>query len=118
MNLNVNNPSIIKFLGEVTSNILSSITVESYFSLSSDKKMGVLYAVFKLMKSAIPAQYKPSDMEMRSFVAILWKRNEEIENYEFAAVLNDILNNFDSINEVTKAPKKIRKETRKSQKND
>lgn len=119
MNLNVNHPNIVKFLGEVTNSILSSVTVESYFTLPSDKKMGVLYAVYKLMKTSIPMQYKPNDLEMRSFVTILWKRNEELENYEFAAVLNDILNNFEAINEVTKeTPKRIRKDVKKGLKNE
>ena len=37
---------------------------------------------------------------MRSFVTVLWKKNEEVENYEFAAILNDISQNFDAVNEI------------------
>jgi len=43
---------------------------------------------------------------MRSFVTVLWKMNVEVENYEFAAILNDIAQNFDAVNEFTKTIKK------------
>ena len=47
---------------------------------------------------------------MRSFVIVLWKKNEEMENYEFAAILKDISNNFDAVNDFTKTTKRqIRK---------
>jgi hypothetical protein len=36
----------------------------------------------------------------------LWKKHEENENYEFAAVLKDISNNFDAINDFVKPPKR------------
>ena len=49
---------------------------------------------------------KLTDMELRTFVSVLWKKNEESENYEFAAILNDISTNFDAVNEFTKTPKR------------
>jgi hypothetical protein len=39
----------------------------------------------------------------------LWKKNEESENYEVAAILNDIIKNYDSINELNKPLKTIKK---------
>ena len=62
--------------------------------------------VFKLMKNAVKMRAKLSDNELRSFVSILWKKNEEMENYEFASILNDISQNFDTVNEVTKPVKR------------
>ena len=62
--------------------------------------------VFKLMKKSISIRAKLTDLELRSFVIVLWKKNEESENYEFASILNDISTNFDTINEVTKTPKR------------
>ena len=106
MNVNINHPSFISFLDNVTSSILSNVTVENYFKLTSDKKLGVQYMVFKLMKNAVKVRAKLSDNELRSFVAVLWKKNEEMENYEFAAILNDISQNFDTVNEVTKPVKR------------
>jgi hypothetical protein len=106
MKVNVNHPSFIAFLENVTETILSNISVETYFSLPQDKKMGVLYMVFKLMKNSVKVSTKLTDMELRSFVTVLWKKNEEAENYEFAAILNDIANNFDSVNEFNKEPVK------------
>lgn len=106
MNVNINHPSFISFLDNVTSSILSNVTVENYFKLTSDKKLGVQYMVFKLMKNAVKVRAKLSDNELRSFVTVLWKKNEEMENYEFAAILNDISQNFDTVNEVTKPVKR------------
>jgi uncharacterized membrane protein YfcA len=104
MKVNINHPSFISFLETVSSSILSNVTVSNYFNLSQDKKMGVLYMVFKLMKKSLSVRAKLTDLELRSFVSVLWKRNEEAENYEFAAILNDIAQNFDAVNEFTKTP--------------
>jgi hypothetical protein len=108
MKLNINHPSFIAFLDNVTASILSNVNVDNYFKLTQDKKMNVLYVVFKLMKKSVTMGTKLTDNEMRSFITVLWKKNEEIENYEFAAILNDIANNYESINEFTKTPKRTR----------
>lgn len=106
MKVNVNHPSFILFLESVSNNILSSVTIENYFSLPQEKKMSVLYMVFKLMKNSVKTRAKLTDMELKSFITVLWKKHEEVENYEFAAVLRDISNNFDAINDFVKPPKK------------
>jgi hypothetical protein len=108
MKLNINHPSFIAFLDNVTTSIISNVNIDNYFKLSQDKKMNVLYMVFKLMKKSVAMGPKLTDNEMKSFIAVLWKKNEEIENYEFAAILNDIANNYESINEFTKTPKRTR----------
>jgi len=106
MKVNVNHPSFISFLENVTENVLSSVSVDNYFSLSQESKMGLWYIVFKMMKNSINMRAKLTDMELRTFVSVLWKKNEESENYEFAAILNDIATNFDAVNEFTKTPKR------------
>jgi hypothetical protein len=106
MKVNVNHPSFISFLENVTENILSTISVNNYFSLPQENKMGVLYMVFKLMKTSVKSRAKLTDLELVSFVTVLCKKNEEAENYEFAAILKDILDNFDTVNEFTKTPKR------------
>jgi hypothetical protein len=117
MNVNINHPSFISFLDNVTLSILSNVTVNNYFSLTQDKKLGVQYMVLKLMKNAVKVRAKLSDLETRSFVSVLWKKNEEAENYEFAAILNDIAQNFDAVNEVTSKPTKRVTRTIKIDKN-
>jgi hypothetical protein len=109
MKININHPSFISFLDNVTNSILSNITIENYFKLSQEKKMSVLYTVFKLMKKSLSVRTKLSDTEMIAFVTVLWKKNEESENYEFAAILHDIANNFEAVNEFTKT---IKRQTR------
>jgi hypothetical protein len=113
MRVNVNHPSFISFLDGVTNTILSNITIDNYFKLAQEKKMSVLYAVFKLMKKSLKVRANLSDMELRSFVTVLWKKNEESENYEFAAILNDIANNFDAVNDFTKSIKRQSRTTSK-----
>lgn len=105
MRVNVNHPSFISFLDNVSNVILSHTSVDNYFSLNNDKKLGVQYIVFKLMKNSVKMRATLTDSELRSFVIVLCKKNEESENYEFAEILKDISTNFDKVNEVTK-PKK------------
>lgn len=118
MNLNTNHPSIIKFLIEVSDHILGNISVEHYFGLPNEKRTAVLYAVFKLIKSSTAFHVKLSDDELGAFIVALWKKNEEIENYEFAGILKDISNNFDSINDITKPTKRVKKEIKKERKSE
>lgn len=109
MKVNINHPSFVAFLDNVTNNILSNVTIENYFKISSDKKLSIQYMVLKLVKSSVKVRAKLTDPELLSFINVLWKKNEDSENYEFAAVLNDISKNFDKVNEVTKTPKRITK---------
>lgn len=114
MRINVNHPSFIAFLDQITNNILSNITIENYFTLNQEKKLNVQYVVFKLFKNAIKFRATFTDNEMKALITVLWKKNEDSENYEFASILNDIKNNFDAINEFTKpkrrSTKKIKSE--------
>ncbi len=109
MTVNVNHPTFIAFLEQVTNKILSSTQVENYFKLTPEKKLRVQYMVFKLMKNSTKMRGKFNDSELKSFVMILCKKNEDDENYEFSAILNDIHNNFDKINDVTKIKTKTNK---------
>lgn len=114
MKVNVNHPSFITFLDNVTSNILSNTNVGGYFELSNEKKLSVQYMVFKLMKNSVKVRAKLTDSELRSFVAVLCKKNEEIENYEFAQILKDITTNFETIN----SPESVVKRTKRTIKTD
>jgi hypothetical protein len=106
MNVNVNHPTYILFLDNVTNGILSNVTVNTYFSVADEKKIKVQYIVLKLMKTLIKSRGKFSDPEIKSFILILMKKNEENENFELAAILRDISNNFDTVNELSKPVKK------------
>ncbi len=106
MKVNVNHPSFISFLDNITSNIVSNIKLDNYFGISAEKKLGVQYMVYKLMKSSVGLKTTLTDLEMKSFLTVLWKKNEESENYELAAILKDTLDNYDSVNEITKPTKR------------
>ena len=102
MRINTNHPTFISFIETVNGNILSNITVEKYFSLTQDKKRNFQYITLKLIIKAVKVRADLTDNELNEFTKLLRKRNEELENYEFAAVLNDIVNNFSTICELTK----------------
>lgn len=104
MKVNINHPTFVAFLDNITNSILTNVNVENYFLLPQEKKMGVLYMVFKMMKSSIKVRSVLSDNEMKSFISVLWKKNEESENYELVGILKDISNNYDAVNEFTKTP--------------
>jgi hypothetical protein len=106
MRVNVNHPSFISFLDSVTKNILSNVNIENYFSLTPEKKLRLHYMVFRLLKNSVKTRAKLSDTELKSFLLVLCKKNEESENYEFAGILKDISNNFEAINDFTKPNKR------------
>jgi len=109
MRVNVNHPSFISFLENVSNNILSSIKIEEYFLMSPEKKMGISFTVLSLIKNSARIKAALSDSELKGFIAVLCKKNEQNENYEFAAILDDIIKNYDVINETPDTTKITRK---------
>lgn len=106
MKVNVNHPSFISFLENISQNILSAINIKEYFGLSDSKKLKVSFTVLNLLKNSAKVRANLSDSELKNFIAVLCKKNEEAENYEFAAVLNDVVKNFDSVSKMKPAIKK------------
>lgn len=110
MNININHPSIIQFLSEITQNIVLNVSVENYFKLHEDNKVGVSYAVLKLIKSSVEKRTKLNDLEYKALITALWKKNEDNENYEVAAILNHILKNYETISDIIKPNKRSKRE--------
>ena len=102
MKLNVNHPTFIAFLENINNTILSNIKINNYFKVTPEKKFAIQYMVLKQMKNAVKLNSKLSSEETLNFINLLQSKNESIENYEFAGVLNDIIINFDTLNEMTK----------------
>jgi hypothetical protein len=111
MKVNINHPSFLSYLDNITNQILSIVDVKKYFSLCNDKKIKIQCMVMKFLKNSTKVRAKLTDSEMISFINVLCKKNEDSENYEFAAVLKDMLANFETINEVVKP--KINKKSSK-----
>lgn len=114
MKVNVNHPSFISFLETISNNILSAIKIDDYFGLNSEKKLAVSFTVLNLLKNSAKIKANLSSSDLKDFIIILCKKNEEIENYEFAAVLNDVIKNFDAICELSNSPKKPSKQVKKT----
>jgi hypothetical protein len=109
MNANINHPSVIKFLSDLTTNIVSSISIENYFNISEESKTALNYAVFKIIKGSTDKRVNIGENEFKALLVALWKKNEEAENYEIAEILNGIIKNYDSIKEVAKPIKTVKK---------
>lgn len=110
------NRSLIKFIEDITQNILSNINTESYFTLTADKKNRLLYSVFLMIKTSSNKSIVLKDGDLKNIINILLKKNVENENYEFAAILKDIFNNFESMEELLKEVPSPVKRTRKTSK--
>lgn len=113
MKSNLNHPAFMSFFKNVSNNILSAVKIDDYFSLSKNKKLAVSFTVLNFIKNSAKVKTNLSSSELKGIITILWKKNEEIENYEFAAVLNDIVKNFDIINKLSESEKKSSKQTKK-----
>jgi hypothetical protein len=101
MKININHPTFISFLEKISTNIITSVNVTDYFTLQSEQKLTVLYTVFSLIRNVAKLKTNLNEVELKAFITILWKKNEECENYELAEVLNDIIMKFDKINELS-----------------
>lgn len=108
INVDINHPSFLKLLDKVNTRVLSTVKVEKYFSLTDGKRKGISYLTLKLVNNTLTTKMKLTENELLSLVTILWKRNEEIENYELAAIFKDIMENFKLIYNSVKPVKKVR----------
>lgn len=116
MRVNTGHPSFIAFLENISTNILSNIKIEDYFGLSQEKKLNVSFTVLNLIKTSARVKANLSDNNLKSFITVLCKKNEETENYEFAAVLNDVVDNFDRLIELSGSTKKPVRQVKKPNK--
>ena len=72
-------------------------------------KRGLSYVALKVVNNAIGGKIKITENELLSLITILWKKNEESENYEMAAIFKHIMENFSSIYNSVKPKKRTRK---------
>ena len=108
MKINTNHPAFKSYIEGISNQILTSVDVKNYFSFNKDKKIKTQYMVIKFLRNSTKVRSKLTDVELITFITVLRCNNEESENYEFAAVLKDMITNFDTIKEVTK-PKVTKK---------
>ena len=118
MKVNVNHPSFISFLENISENVLSSIKIDKYFELCDSKKLTISFTVLNLLKNTAKVRTNLSDIELKKFITVLCKKNEELENYEFAAVLNDVVKNYDTVIKMTPTPPNKQKPIKKKKPND
>lgn len=115
MDIDAKHPNFILFLNNVTNTIFNHVTISGYFKLTPEKKLGVQYIVLKLMNSSLKIKGRVTKDDLKTFVIILLKKNEENENYELAGILSDIHKNFNAVYENTNTKKTPTKTTKKNQ---
>ena len=113
MSININHPTFILFLESVTNNILSHVQIENYFSFSKEKKISTQYVILTIMKNSMNVSSKLTDTDLKTFVDILWNKNERMENYEMAGALKDVSENFTIINDFIKTNRDVPTKSRK-----
>lgn len=97
MRISSDHPSFISYLNEVTDKVIENVDVEKYFYITKEKKLNTQFIVFTLIEKNIKNKVTILSEQLRTFLLILVKKNEKKERYEVAALLNDIINNFDDI---------------------
>lgn len=109
---NINHPTVVAFMLNVSNHIQETLTLKEYFNLTSKRRNVITSAAFKMVKNSIPNNVKFTDEQIKSFLHTLLVKNEEIENYELSAVMKNILDNYDSLNKPpTRRPKKTTKKS-------
>lgn len=106
MKVNVTHPSFISFLESVSNNILTAIKIDDYFTLTQEKKLSISFTVLNLIKNSAKVRANLSESGLKGFITVICKKYEENENYEIAAILRDVINNFDKISEMSNSTKK------------
>lgn len=109
INVDINHPSFVQLIDKISNKVSQTIDVKRYFSLTEDKKRGLSYLALKVVNNAIGGKIKITENELLSLITILWKKNEELENYEMAAIFKHIMENFSSIYNSVKPKKRTRK---------
>ena len=99
MRININHPSFISFLENVTSIIMYEIDIKGYFNNTPEKRIKIQKAVILILKKALKSRSILTDTEIKGFIIVLQKKNEESENYEISAILKDIIINYESLTE-------------------
>lgn len=101
MKMGLNNNWVAQFIDNVAKNILSSVEIGNYFSLSGEKKLITQYLVFKIIYKSISMKIKEDKETMSIVVNFILKKSEENENYELSEVMKDIKLNHDKLTEMT-----------------
>ncbi len=106
MKIDTNHPTFANFLDNVISNITTNIYVDKYFGLPNDQKLAEQLKVLKIMNNSLRSGAKLEEDQYKSLIKLVWKKSEEVEKYELSAILKNVLENFDSIYDVTKPVKR------------
>jgi hypothetical protein len=108
MVFNEKNPSFIMVLDKIVNEIIKSISTFNYFTLNDEQKYIIQETSFKIIKNTINYNVSLSDDDIKTFIIILQKKNEQNENYDIAQILKDIFTNYSNFKTSNKKDVKIK----------
>jgi hypothetical protein len=108
MTFNEKNPSFIMILDKIVNEIITSLSTFDYFSLNDEQKFVIQETSFKIIKNTINYNVSLSDDDIKAFIKVLQRKNEQNENYEIAQILKDIFTNYSNFKKPNKKDSKIK----------
>jgi len=118
MKINTNNPALNSYIENLNKTILSNVNIEKYFTINKDKKVAIQYLTLKLVKKYVGIKSNLSKNDLLDIIKVLQKKNEDLENYEFASTLKDVINNFDLLSSLVDPSTKQKKVVKTEKKPD
>lgn len=109
MRITADHPSFVSYLNDVTNEVIKNVDIDNYFIISKDKKESTQFIVFTLIEKKIKTKVTILSEQLKTFLYLIVKKNEKIERYEVAGILNDIINNFDNILDKKESVIKLKK---------
>jgi len=86
------NNNLLVFLEALNENILTNVNVENYFKLQKDKQYNILISVYKNILN-----FNENNFVDLQLIQINFNYNVKNQNYELAAILKEIITNYDSL---------------------
>ena len=110
MRFNVEHPSFLDFMRNMSTSINQVISTKDYYNLKEEKKPGLQLVILRILSETMNKRLKNfPKKELGDLVDLLRLKNAEHEDYELAGLLRDIHSNYEDLYEKMKP--KTRKRT-------
>lgn len=98
MRFNVEHPSFLDFMRNMSFSINQVISTKDYYNLKDEKKPKVQLVILRILSETMNKRLKnfPKN-DLGELIDILRIKNAEHEDYELAGLLRDIHSNYDDL---------------------
>jgi hypothetical protein len=98
----MNKINFINFLESLNENITNNINVENYFKLPKTTQYNILISVYKNILN-----FNQNNFDDLQLIQINFNYSTKNQNYELAAILKEIITNYDSLKNIDFNIKKL-----------